>query len=673
MIHTNQLIHETSPYLLQHAHNPVNWFSFGNAAFDEARRLNKPLLISIGYSSCHWCHVMEHESFEDEDISKLMNDYFVCVKVDREERPDVDHVYMDAVQQIHGNGGWPLNCFAFPDGRPFWGGTYFRPEQWTQLLRNIKEFYNNRHDELEQQATELSEGVARQNYILNEESGKTFKSPDYASMYKLIYNAFDTEKGGLKGAPKFPMPAVLQFMLKYGNSGKDNTAMQMVELTLQKMACGGIFDQVGGGFSRYSTDIDWKVPHFEKMLYDNAQLVNVYSTAFQLTGNTLYRDIIEQTIEFANRELKAPEGVFYSALDADSDGEEGLFYTWTAVQFSGALGHYAALGREYYGIDAQGLWENGQNILLRPYSDDLFAQQHFLSAEELSSLTRFCRTQLLTARSGRPRPAADDKILVAWNALMISALVNAYVALDRKDYLQSAIQVARFILNHLKRSDGSLFHTWKGGRSQISAFLDDYAFVCESFLKLYSVTADELWLHEAEILAAYVVEHFYDSHSGFFWYSLNEDQQVFARKIEIYDGVMPSGNSVMAQVLFTLGILLHKADYSDLVRQMISALGNRFTLYPAAYANWASLSLSVFSEPNVLAVVGADSVALIRKLIEKNIFGEMIYGSTTKSDLPYFANRYIEGKTLIYICSGSYCLAPVDSVEEAIRLFALRK
>ncbi len=668
MLHTNQLIHESSPYLLQHAHNPVNWLPFGVEALEKAARENKPLLISIGYSSCHWCHVMEHESFEDEDTAKIMNDFFICVKVDREERPDVDHVYMDAVQQIHGSGGWPLNCFALPDGRPFWGGTYFRPEQWRQLLVNVSSLFRDRYPELEVQAAGLVEGVVKQHFILNEESASSLVSVDFIPVITQLVNAFDSEKGGMSGAPKFPMPVVLNLLLQYGKSAQDDVSTALAELSLKMMACGGIYDQAGGGFARYSTDSDWKVPHFEKMLYDNAQLVSLYSAAYQLTGKVLYKDVIEQTLAFVDHELTAPEGIFYSALDADSDGEEGLFYTWTSAEFTEALGHYADLAGEYYSIEKEGLWENGRNILLRTHDDELFAQQHFLSADELASLTGFCRAQLLKARSTRTRPGLDDKMIQSWNALMVSALADAAVALDRNDYLQSALQAADFITRNLKRSDDTLFHTWKNGKARINAFLDDYAFTCEAFLKLYSVTTNERWLKEAMKLASYVCRNFHDSDTGLFWYSENEDNQVFARKIEIYDGVIPSGNSAMAQVLRTLGIFLHHAVYTSIAEQMLTAMESRIVRYPAAYANWASITLSA-THNQMVAVVGDNAVTLIRELKSKMLPQTLIFGSQKASDLPYFANRFQENKTLIYICSGTFCKTPVETVEEALALY----
>jgi len=615
---------------------------------------------------------MEHESFEDESVAAIMNEYFICIKVDREERPDLDHVYMEAVQQIHGNGGWPLNCFVLPDGRPFWGGTYFRPEQWKQLLVNINNLFHDRLSDLEVQADEIAEGVKRQNYLIHDDSEGDITQLDFDAVSSLLHNSFDKQKGGMSGAPKFPMPVVLQFLLHFGITSDNSLSIGMCELTLQKMAAGGIFDQAGGGFARYSTDSDWKVPHFEKMLYDNAQLTGLYAVAYQLTGNSLYKDVVEQTIGFVLRELASPEGFFYSALDADSEGEEGLFYTWSAEEFSNALGHYASLAGEYYGIGEQGLWENDRNILVRPNTDHQFAQSHFLSEEELRSLTGFCRAQLLKFRSVRTRPALDDKMLVSWNALMISALADAGIALGKQEYLQSALDCAHFILKNMKLADAGLFHTWKAGKKNIRAFLDDFAFCCEAFLKLYSVTCDAQWLREANLLASYVVEHFYDSHSGFFWYSEKDEKHVFARKIEIYDGVTPSANSTMAHILNTLGVFLYKDNFLDIARQMIKAMTNRISNYPAAYSNWATLALSLTHEQLVVAVLGTEAVELIAILKKQIKPGVLLFGSEVSSNLPYFANRFVEGKTLIYICTSTYCLAPVESVQDAVELLGSR-
>jgi uncharacterized protein YyaL (SSP411 family) len=666
----NKLINETSPYLLQHAYNPVNWLPYGEEAFLQAKLENKPILISIGYSSCHWCHVMERESFENEDIARLMNDSLVCVKVDREERPDVDNVFMDAVQQIHGSGGWPLNCFALPDGRPFWGGTYFKPEQRKQLILNVSELYKSRLKDLENQAGEISEGVASHNYIMPKDDQKNTESVDIDFVCSLLTNAFDTEKGGMKGAPKFPMPVVLKFLLQYSLYRNQNYALRLVEITLQHMANGGIFDQAGGGFCRYSTDSDWKVPHFEKMLYDNAQLVSLYSTAFLQTGNILYKDVIAQTIGFVFRELTAPEGIFYSAIDADSEGEEGHYYTWNSSEFKEVLGHYAPIAGEYFGIDGNGAWENGSNILLRPGDEGLFAQQHFLSVDELASLTVFCCNELLKARSVRPRPEVDDKMLVAWNAMMISALADASIALDEDDYLQHAVQAGNFILQNLKRDTSGLFHTWKNGKSQIHAFLDDYAFTIDAFINLFSITTDEKWLEEAEKLVTYVIDNFSDQLSGFFWYSETGDGQVFARKIEIYDGVIPSGNSVMAHVLNTLGIFLQQQQYVDSAASMLLSMKEKITNYPAAYSNWTAISMLDSAEQHVIAVVGPAAISLVKELKTKNLPQVLIFGSTRQSNLSYFKNRYVEGKTLIYVCTETHCLTPVETVEDTLSLLA---
>jgi len=672
MSNTNQLIHETSPYLLQHAHNPVDWLPYSSLAFEKAQQENKPLLISIGYSSCHWCHVMEHESFENEDIANIMNKYFICVKVDREERPDVDHVYMDAVHQIHGSGGWPLNCFVLPDGKPFWGGTYFKPDQWKQLLEQINVLFQTKYEDIVVQASEIAHGVMSQSLMITQDISEERITLDFESIFVILQQGFDSVQGGLKGSPKFPMPIVVQLLLQYSAYSGNHTGLSLAELTLKKMACGGIYDQVGGGFSRYSTDSEWKVPHFEKMLYDNAQLISLYADAYRFTQKQFYKDIVDQSISFVVRELMSAEGVFYSALDADSEGEEGLYYTWTKDQFDQALGHYSELAGEYYGINERGLWEQNRNILLRPESDDLFSQQHYLSANELASLTEYCRSQLLKARSARTRPGLDDKMLVSWNALFISALVDAYVVLNRSEYLDRAAQAGTFIINNLKRKDNGLYHTWKNGKSQIDAFLDDYACTIEAFIKLYEATANTIWLTEATELAQYVVENFYDSNSGFFWYSELNDQNVFARKIEIYDGVIASGNSVMAKVLNTLGVFLHHAEFVDKSNQMLASMAGRIGRYPAGYAKWASLVYALSKKQFVVIVIGDNAMEMLPKLLYYKTPGMLIFGSKIKSKLPYFENRWVEGKTMIYICQDTYCMAPVETINEALDMINIK-
>lgn len=665
---TNKLIHETSPYLLQHAHNPVNWLPYGDEAFSTALSQNKPLLISIGYSSCHWCHVMEHETFENEELAALMNQHFVCVKVDREEHPDVDHVYMDAVQQIHGNGGWPLNCFALPDGRPFWGGTYFKSDQWKQLLENIIQLYSKQYQQLEAQADEISEGVKRQNYLIAEESVESIGAIDFGSVFNTLHRSFDRINGGLSGAPKFPMPVILNFLLHYGLLKADTEAINMAEITLDKMSRGGIFDQAGGGFARYSTDSEWKIPHFEKMLYDNAQLISSYALAFEVTQNSDFKAVAEQTIGFLNREMHSADGAFFSAIDADSDKGEGYFYTWSEQGFDEALGHYAALAKEYFGVGKEGLWEHGRSILLKPASDKLFAQQHFLSADELTALTTFCRNELLKNRNERQRPALDDKVLLAWNAMLISALCDAHVAFQNIEYLVQAEHLGTFLLAKLKCPEEGYFHTWKSGIASIEAYLDDYAFLANAYLKLYSGTAETLWLDEAVKICEYVVLHFSDSHTGLFWYSKLSAKHVFSRKIEIYDGVMPSGNSVMAEVLYKIGVFLHRQDFINISKQMLRAMEPRITRYPSAYSAWASLALLIDQTPIVVAIAGPEARNFSHQLKRLSLSGVMVYSSEVKSDLPYFENRYVKGKTLVYICPGMQCLLPVETVAEAKRM-----
>ncbi len=664
MKYTNALIHESSPYLLQHAHNPVNWIAYGTKAFETAKVLDKPILFSIGYSSCHWCHVMEKESFENEDIARIMNDYFVCVKVDREERPDVDHVYMDAVQLLNGNAGWPLNCFALPDGRPFWGGTYFRPDQWAYILTQIHDLYQNQRDKITEQADDLTNHV--KSFQLAIDYTHEQQKANFDTIFEILKNNFDEENGGMYGTPKFPMPVVFEFLFLYGQLKNEDIALQMVETTLFNMAKGGIYDQVGGGFARYATDKIWKVPHFEKMLYDNAQLVSLYAKAYKNNPHLFYGQIIEETLAFISREMTAPQGFFYAALDADSEGEEGLFYTYTQQDFTDTLGEYATLIASYYQLQDKGLWENGRSILMAYHDDSAFAQQHCLSENELHALLKFSKKELLKLRDKRVKPELDDKMLLSWNSLMCMAYIDAYMALQHDAYLESALKCIDFIMGNLKDKNGGYFHTYKNGKATINAFLDDYAFFIQALLVAYTFTTDEKYLYEAESLSNYVLHNFQDKHSGFFFFSPHQNKDIFANKIETYDGVIPSGNATMANILYKLGIMLDNSLFLETSRQMILKMLPLAEQHPAAYAAWAKQALLSEKEPVVIAVVGKNAKSMILKVAERHKESFIICGSEADSPLPYIKNRYKENQTLFYICKGAYCLEPFNSPDNVL-------
>jgi uncharacterized protein len=664
--HTNRLIHETSPYLLQHAHNPVDWHPYSPEIFIKAAAENKPILFSIGYSACHWCHVMEHESFENEAIAETMNKHFICVKVDREERPDVDHLYMDAVQLLSGRGGWPLNCFALPDGRPFWGGTYFGSEQWSELLLQISAVYNSRYSDLVDQAEQITKGIAG-NGVIEPLKGELAITPVIIEgIIHLLSQNFDKTNGGFSGAPKFPMPGLLDFLLRTSATGRYPAIQQQLDLTLNKMAKGGIYDQVGGGFARYSVDSEWKVPHFEKMLYDNAQLVSLYANALKLSGTALFREVAEQTLEFIERELTSPEGLFYSAIDADSEGEEGLFYTWTAEEFEETLGQYGKLLGEFYGVGKEGLWENSRNILVRSFVSSLFAQQHFLSEPELEALLQHGRNLLLRKRDTRVRPGLDDKILTSWNALMIKAYVDAYHALGQEGHLSAAIKAAKRLLLVAGRKDGGLFHSSKNGTSHIDGFLDDYALLAEACLALYKASLDEGWKDESIRLTEYALASFYDPVSGMFYYSEDNNQKL-PRKFETYDGVIPSSNSVLADVLVSLSILTGNEKYRLISDQMTDTMVRQAETHPASYSGWCSLLLNRVQPQLVIAVIGEKAKEKLSGIHKHYLPFCTITGSTIPSGLPYLNDRYSEGRTLIYVCTDNSCLPPLESTEEAVK------
>lgn len=664
-IHTNSLINENSPYLLQHAHNPVNWYPWGEEALAKARSENKPILVSIGYSACHWCHVMERESFENEEVAKIMNEFFVCIKVDREERPDIDQIYMDAVQMMTGSGGWPLNCFAMPDGKPFYGGTYFPVDNWVNVLQGIQNAWINEADKIKNVADQLVKGISESEIIVVKAEASQFAVADLETAFQQWKSEFDIHEGGNNRVPKFPLPNSLQFLLRYYFFTKDQSALDHISLTLDKMAMGGIYDQVGGGFSRYSVDEIWKVPHFEKMLYDNGQLISLYAEAYQLTKNPDYKEVIQQTLEFVNRELSLPEGGFYSSLDADSEGVEGKFYVWEKSEVDQVLGSNSKLFCEYYGITESANWEEG-NILMVQTDKKKLATKYKISEKEVNEQLEKGRSLLFKTREERIRPGLDNKSLTSWNALMLKGYVDAYKALGNEEYLNRAIENAEFIQNYLWKGEAHLYRNYKDGNSKINAFLDDYSFTIEAFVGLYQATFEEKYLHKANDLLQHVICHFSDDKSGMFFYTSDEDEALIARKMELLDNVIPSSNSSVAKSLFLIGTYLDKSTYIERSKQMLANVKPRLEKSISYHSNWGQLYFWLANPLIEIVVVGEDAVNQKRKIEELFLPNVLILGSKIESDLPLLQNRYVNGQTTFYLCKNHTCKLPVTKVDNLL-------
>ncbi|MCB0795896.1 MAG: thioredoxin domain-containing protein [Flavobacteriales bacterium] len=663
--HTNRLAQETSPYLLQHAHNPVDWHPWGDEAFDSARAQNKLVLVSIGYSSCHWCHVMEQESFENEEMAAFMNEHFVCIKVDREERPDVDQVYMTAVQLMTGRGGWPLNCFTLPDGRPVYGGTYFPPDQWRQVMTDLSATWSQDPARVKEYAARLSEGVAGSELVALNQDPAPFAKKELADYVEQWVPSFDRLHGGPDRAPKFPMPNNLEFLLRYGTLTADKELIDHVKLTLRKMAFGGIYDQVGGGFARYSTDAIWKAPHFEKMLYDNAQLISVYSQAFQAFKDPLYEAIVMQSLSFLQREMTSEDGLYFSALDADSEGEEGLFYVWTEQELDSLLGADMSVARAWYDLQ-QGRWERDRIILLRTRSAEEAANKAGLAMDELERAMDRINGRLLEARSERIRPGLDDKALTSWNALMVRGLCDAYEAFGRKEHLSSAERTMRFLLEQCRRPDGGLWHSYKNGEARINGYLEDYCFSIEALVALYGLTFDESWLRSADELARYCIDHFQDPANSMFHFTSDLDPPLIARKMEVNDNVIPSSNSSMAKGLFMLGHLLYKPEYLTISEQMLQNVKEQMAEYPSGYSNWAQLMTAHLFPFYEIAITGPECLTVRKEMGHHFIPGRVFLGGATESALPLLEGKLLDGTT-IFVCENKVCQVPVTTVAEAIK------
>ena len=669
--YTNRLIHETSPYLLQHAHNPVDWYAWNDEALEKAKAENKLLLISIGYSSCHWCHVMEHESFEDSTVAAFMNEHFVNIKVDREERPDIDDVYMAACQLSSGGScGWPLNAFALPDGKPVWAGTYFPKKNWLEVLEYFRKTYETEPDKMREYAGQLVEGVKLTGLdTIVQGDEPSLSDDDVHKVAKVFLSRMDKHQGGRKGAPKFPMPNNWQFLMHYAHLYDDQEAAEYVTTTLDKMMEGGIYDQLEGGFARYSTDERWLVPHFEKMLYDNGQLVTLYADAYTWTKRKEYLHIISQTLDFVETYWSDPSGGFYSSFDADSEGEEGKFYVWTFEELTQLIPD--ELDRkiffEYYDIQRNGNWEHNKNILNIHRQPGDIAKSFQISIEDFHSSIQRSSKKLLDARKSRIAPGLDDKILASWNGLMQKGFIDAYKATGESAYLERALKNAEFISQNLIEEDYRLYRNYKNGKTSINGFLDDYALVIQAYIALYQVTFDEDWLKHAKGLTEHVLEHFDGDPSGLFYYTSDLDAPLVARRIDLSDNVIPSSNSTMARNLLVLGELFYNNDYTTRAYHMMQQVWPLILRdgQPSFYSNWCQLLLSVVRPPFEVAIVGAEYRAKLNLMLA-NYQPDVVYLGGNEESLPLLEHKTVPGETVIYVCRNKVCKLPTSDPKAAL-------
>jgi uncharacterized protein YyaL (SSP411 family) len=663
----NSLIHASSPYLLQHAHNPVNWYEWGEEALQKATAENKLILVSIGYSACHWCHVMERESFENHEVAEVMNRHFVCIKVDREERPDIDQIYMLAIQLMTGSGGWPLNCICLPDQRPIYGGTYFKKTDWINVLESVAGMWANEPDKARAYADRLTDGIQNAEKIIPNIKVDEYTAAHLTEITDPWKRYFDMAEGGYNRAPKFPLPNNWQFMLRYSHLMEDDATHVSALLTLEKMAMGGIYDHIGGGFARYSVDGNWHVPHFEKMLYDNGQLISLYAEAYQYSRSLLFKEVAEETIQWLEREMMAPEGLFYSALDADSEGVEGKFYVWDKTEFDAVLGDDAHLLADYFNVSAEGNWEEEQtNILLRKFTEEDYAEVKGLSVVELLKKIETAKAKLLAERSKKVRPGLDDKCLTAWNAMAIKGLAESAEIFGNTHYYDLAKRAAVFILANLTASDGGLYRNFKNNKATIPGFLDDYAFFIEALITLYQADFDENWLQQAKQLTDYVLLNFEDPDSPMLFYTSGTGAVLIARKHEIMDNVIPASNSVMAQNLHMLGLLFDEDSYIFKAESMLAAVHPQIKTYGSAYSNWAIQVLNAVFGINEIALTGNNLKKVKNELSTHYIPNKIILGGT-KSGLPLLKDKE-SIETKIYICRNKVCQLPVATVDEALEL-----
>ena len=674
----NRLIDEQSPYLLQHAHNPVNWYPWGDEAFEKAKHDHKPVIVSIGYAACHWCHVMEHESFEDEEVAAYMNEHFVCVKVDREEHPDVDHLYMDAVQAMNGNGGWPLNVFVTPDRAPFYGGTYYPPRpaynrpSWMQLLNRISELWTQQYDEVAHQAEQLIQHLTQASQR-KAPGGGSQPEADKTTCRQIadsLLKQADKENGGFGNAPKFPGTMAICYLLEHYHFTGYEPALQHALHSLDAMANGGIYDQLSGGFARYATDSKWLIPHFEKMLYDNALLIIAFCDAYAVTQEPRYKTIAEDTIAYIERSLKHPGGGYYCAQDADSEGEEGKYYTWTWQEWIDSLETNDEIVAGYFGVTPGGNWEQTNILHIAAHIDALSAKYN-VSPGEVKQRIDAVRAKLLERRAKRVPPQTDDKILLSWNALMNIALSKAGVALNNAGYVNLATEHMEWMISAYE-TEGGMLHVWKEGKAKIAAKLDDYAYLAQAMLQLSSASGENKWIVKAHGLLQQVMHDF--NQEQFFYFSPATQKDIPVRKVDLYDGATPSANAVMAHNLWITGMCMEKSDWVRRAGLMVTEMTGTSVRYGYSFAYWAMLlQRQVMGMKTV--VCASTAAGELRQELQKNYQPEVYLVTSQKeiSEIPIVEKKYFADKMSIFVCTEQACLPPVSSINEALLTLGIQK
>ena len=680
----NRLANETSPYLLQHAHNPVDWYPWGSEALERARAEDRPILLSVGYSACHWCHVMERESFENAETAALMNELFVNVKVDREERPDVDSIYMTAVQQMTGHGGWPMTMFLTPSGEPFYGGTYYPPEprygmpSFRQVLRAVAEAWRERRADVERSAGSMRDALA-QSSAVHADSGEALDAAVLDAAYVSLAARFDPRWGGFGSAPKFPQAMILEFLLRQWKRTGEDDALRMADVTLRRMAEGGMYDHVGGGFARYSVDAQWLVPHFEKMLYDNALLARAYLHAWQATHDDAHRRVVEETLGWVEREMTSPEGGFHSALDADSEGEEGKFYLWTPAEVDELLGpDDGPLFRRYYDVSEAGNFE-GRNILHTARAMDDVAAAAGVAPERLRAVVERGRRVLYEARAKRVWPGLDDKVLTSWNAMMLHAFAEAARVFEREDWRAIAVRSAEFLTTAL-RPEGRLLRTYKAGRAKIPAFLEDHALLVDALVAVYEATWEARWVREARSLADDMLARFWAEDEGIFYDTASDAEPLVVRPRDVFDSATPSGNSAAVMALLRLGELTGEARYREVAKRVLGGMAEYMARVPLGFGHLLCALDFSLSAPVEIAIVGDPASDETRALVStaSHIYlpNAVLAGKRDEDDgaddlIPLLRDRTaMGGRATAYVCERLACRQPVSDPDELARQLA---